>query len=99
MGNLFMIKFKDFFPEFVSGTHLFKTPIGAKVELIPLVVKRVNNWVDSSAIEVINIETVVIPYLRDSKDIEEKSEITQQGLYIEYSNCWSQGIRVWYREK
>lgn len=95
-----MIKYKDFAPRITE-----RGPFGgpAEYESFSEVVSEVNQWIASTTIQVINVETVVLP---------DRIEGTSDGVYgVTTSNAFypvmiSQGVtvncfqcvRVWYRE-
>lgn len=56
---------------------------------------RANEWAKTSGVEVINIETVVLPNIH--RRGEEGTEDPQLRTSVENSNEWYQFIRVWYR--
>ncbi len=95
-----MIQYKDFAPRITE-----RGPFGgpSEYESFSEVVSAVNQWIASTTIQVINVETVVLP---------DRIESTSDGVYgVTTSNAFypvmiSQGItvnyfqcvRVWYRE-
>lgn len=95
-----MIQYKDFAPRITE-----RGPFGgaSDYESFSDVVGAVNQWIGSAAIQVINVETVVLP-----DRIEGTSDgvyglttsnafypvMISQGLAINYFQC----VRVWYRE-
>ena len=95
-----MIQYKDFAPRITE-----RGPFGgaSDYESLSDVVSAVNQWIGSAAIQVINVETVVLP-----DRIEGTSDgvyglttsnafypvMISQGLVINYFQC----VRVWYRE-
>jgi len=95
-----MIQYKDFAPRITE-----RGPFGgaSDYESFSDLVSAVNQWIGSAAIQVINVETVVLP---------DRIEGTSDGVYgVTTSNAFypvmiSQGItvnyfqcvRVWYRE-
>ncbi|MFP5275396.1 hypothetical protein [Coleofasciculus sp.] len=95
-----MIKYKDFAPRITE-----RGPFGgpSDYESFSEVVSEVNQWIESTTIQVINVETVVLP---------DRIEGTSDGVYgVTTSNAFhpvmiSQGVtvncfqcvRVWYRE-
>jgi hypothetical protein len=95
-----MIKFQDFAPRITK-----RGPFGgsAGYESFSEVVSAANQWIEDRTIQVINVETVVLP---------DSSEGTSDGVYgVTLSNgvypvMLSQGltincfqcVRVWYRE-
>lgn len=95
-----MIKCKDFAPRITE-----RGPFGggSEYESFSEIVSAVNQWIESTTIQVINVETVVLPdSLEGTSDcvygVTLSSGIypvmTSQGLTI---NCF-QCVRVWYRE-
>lgn len=59
------------------------------------VLDRLNAWVDREDVEVVNIETVVLPNLYSEKEMGTQDvSIRTAG---EVSSTWNQFFRVWYR--
>ncbi len=95
-----MIKCKDFAPRITE-----RGPFGgpAEYELFSEVGAAVNQWIESTTIQVINVETVVLPdrikgigdgdYGVTTSDAFYPVMISQ-GLEIKCFQC----VRVWYRE-
>lgn len=95
-----MIQCKDFAPR-ITDRGPFGGP--AKYESFSEVVSAVNQWIASTTIQVINVETVVLP-----DRIEGTSDgvygvtvsngvypvMISQGVTVNYFQC----VRVWYRE-
>ncbi|WP_413168115.1 hypothetical protein ACL6C3_15480 [Capilliphycus salinus ALCB114379] len=95
-----LIKYKDFAPRITK-----RGPFGgaSEYESFSEVVSAVNQWIENTTIQVINVETVVLP-----DRIEGTSDgvygvttsnafypvMISQGLTINYFQC----VRVWYRE-
>lgn len=95
-----MIQCKDFSPRITE-----RGPLGGPTEYEPFseVVGAANQWIESKTIQVINVETVVLP---------DRIEGTSDGIYgVTASNGFypvmiSQGltincfqcVRIWYRE-
>ncbi|KAM3098883.1 hypothetical protein ACKFKF_16580 [Phormidesmis sp. 146-12] len=95
-----MIKYKDFAPRIIE-----RGPFGgpAEYESFSEVVSEVNQWIASTTIQVINVETVVLPDRIEGTSDDVYGLTTSnafhpvmisQGLAI---NCF-QCVRVWYRE-
>ncbi|MBD2100253.1 hypothetical protein [Leptolyngbya sp. FACHB-261] len=95
-----MIKYKDFAPQITE-----RGPFGGPAEYEPLsgVVSAANQWIASTTIQVINVETVVLPDRIEGTSDDVYGVTTSnafhpvmisQGLAI---NCF-QCVRVWYRE-
>jgi len=95
-----MIQCKDFAPR-ITERGLFGGP--AEYEFFSEVVSAANQWIESTTIQVINVETIILP---------DRVEGTSDGVYgVTVSNgsypvMISQGltincfqcVRVWYRE-
>jgi hypothetical protein len=95
-----MIKYKDFAPRITE-----RGPFGgpSEYESFSEVVSEVNQWIASTTIQVINVETVVLPDRIEGTSDDVYGLTTSnafhpvmisQGLTI---NCF-QCVRVWYRE-
>ncbi|WP_420317992.1 hypothetical protein [Ekhidna sp.] len=87
-----MIQHIDFTPKVTKKGGLFKS---AQIESFAEIMKEMNEWINSSTNEIMNIETVVLPNIHDSD--EEGSEDTMLGTGRESSSHWYQIIRVWYK--
>jgi hypothetical protein len=95
-----MIQFKDFAPR-ITDRGPFGGP--SEYESFSEVVSAVNQWIASTTIQVINVETVVLPDRIEGTSDDVYGVTTSnafhpvmitQGLAI---NCF-QCVRVWYRE-
>ena len=86
-----MIKCKDFVPEKKKG-GLFKA---GSVQHFDEVLQEVDAWLAAEKVEVINIETVVLPNIHESD--EEGSQDTELWTGGESSSKWYQLVRVWYK--
>jgi hypothetical protein len=96
-----MIKYKDFAPQITE-----RGPFGgpSEYESFSEVVSAVNQWIESTKIQVINVETVVLPDWSIESTNDDVYGVTtsngyypvmiSQGLPIKYFQC----VRVWYRE-
>lgn len=87
-----MIKFKDFVPELEDEGGLFRK---MAFEQFQATVERANQWIEENNIEVMNVETVVLPnihskYEEGSTDVQLKASSSAQ-------TDWHQFIRVWHR--
>lgn len=88
-----MIKFNDFVPELEDKGGLFRK---VSFEEFEHAVQRANEWITENKIDVLNVETVVLPNIHSrfeegSTDVQLKASGTAQ-------TDWHQFIRVWYRE-
>ena len=95
-----MIQFKDFAPR-ITDRGPFGGP--SEYESFSEVVSAVNQWIASTTIQVINVETVVLPDRIEGTSDDVYGVTTSnafypvmisQGLAINYFQC----VRVWYRE-
>jgi hypothetical protein len=81
------VAFKDFFPEvtrsgFLSNDH----------ESFQQVVNRANEWMAGSGVQVLNVETVVLPNVNTGNEAVQ-TNIRTSG---EMSSYWRQFLRVWH---
>ncbi|RAM52596.1 MAG: hypothetical protein C6Y22_05405 [Hapalosiphonaceae cyanobacterium JJU2] len=95
-----MIQYKDFAPR-ITKRGSFGGP--SEYEFFSEVVSEVNQWIASTTIQVINVETVVLPdSLKSTSDAVYGVTVSNgvypvmisQGVTV---NCF-QCVRVWYRE-
>nr|WP_239124681.1 hypothetical protein [Leptolyngbya sp. CCY15150] len=95
-----MIKYKDFAPRITE-----RGPFGgpSEYESFSEVVSAVNQWIESTTIQVINVETVVLPDRLEGTSDDVYGVTTSnafhpvmisQGLPIKCFQC----VRVWYKE-
>jgi len=95
-----MIKYKDFAPRITE-----RGPFGgpAQYESFSEVVSALNQWIESTAIQVINVETIILPdSLKSTSDDVYGMTVSNgvypvmisQGVTVNYFQC----VRVWYRE-
>jgi hypothetical protein len=87
-----MIMFRDFVPDFRDKGGLFRMPV---MEQLSVSLKEANTWIDKYAVDVVNIETVVLPNIH-SPD-EAGSADVQLRTSGDMSAYWHQFIRVWHR--
>lgn len=85
-----MIDYYDFVPKVLDSGGFLKA---ARLEELCDVMEDVNYWVDANAIDVINIETVVLPNMHR----ESGSEDTNLNTSGEMRSTWHQFVRVWYK--
>ena len=87
-----MFNFKDFVPKQISPGGFFSN---ASYESLEQAIKESNQWVDQNDIDVINIETVVLPNIHaNDEDGSTDTSLWQGG---ESSATWHQFIRIWYK--
>ena len=87
-----MINFRDFTPAMTDSGGLFKAPT---IEEFHQALARANEWVAENKINVINLETVVLPniYMPGEKGSSDTQLRTSGEMY----SYWHQFIRVWYQ--
>ncbi|TNE49286.1 MAG: hypothetical protein EP343_12270 [Deltaproteobacteria bacterium] len=88
-----MILFADFEPREVSSGGFFKV---AEHESLGKVLQDVNDWIEKENIDVVNIETVVLPNIHNTG--EEGTTDPSIRTSGEMSAYWYQFFRVWYRK-
>lgn len=81
------LSYKDFFPV-VLKSGFFST----EHEALPATVARASGWVAEAGVQVINVETVVLPNIRSVQDASQVGIRTSGEL----SSHWYQVVRVWY---
>lgn len=83
-----MVNFRDFVPP-QEQLGLLGQPSLTTVESA---VSAANHWIDAFGIEVLNVETLLLPNVReDAATIE--AELTSEGR-----TYWYQVVRVWFTE-
>jgi hypothetical protein len=95
-----MIKYKDFAPR-ITERGSFGGP--TEYESFSEVVSAVNQWIESTTIQVINVETVILPDRIEGTSDDVYGVTTSNAFYpvmisqslpIKYFQC----VRIWYRE-
>ncbi len=84
-----MIQFKDFAPQ-ITKRGFFSREFESFQEALA----AANAWIRESQVDVVNIETVVLPEMW-GEDGTTDTNLTTSG---DMMNSWYQFIRVWYRE-
>lgn len=88
-----MIKFRDFEPRQTSAGGFFTA---ATYESMQDVMVDVNKLISRDGVQLVNIETVVLPNIhRSGEEGTEDASIRTSG---EMMSTWHQFIRVWYQE-
>ncbi len=67
----------------------------AKFETLDRTLKRANDWITKKQLDVLNIETVVLPAMHESSEEGSKDASLETSRHGEF---WHQFIRVWYSE-
>lgn len=84
-----MIYFEDFAPQIIKSGFFSRT-----FESFDAAVAAANEWIAHNGIDVVNIETVVLPEMW-GEDGTTDTDLTTSG---DMMNTWHQFIRVWYRK-
>ena len=88
-----MIAFKDFLPDQINPKDR-RMSVG--YQSLVSAVERANEWISAqSDVSVVNIETVVLPNIYQSR--EQGSTDTAIRMRGERSDLWHQFVRVWYK--
>jgi hypothetical protein len=90
------ITFRDFAPSYVN--KVLGIAIGGRQTLETLL-QAVNGWIERGAINVINVETVILP--EGAADAPARSELDETRYSLgafEIGPTRLQVIRVWYRQ-
>jgi len=87
-----MIKCKDFVPEIIKRGGFFSS---AKAQEFQTCLDHANQWISDENVEVVNIETVVLPNIHD--ELEEGSMDTNLDTHGDTTSNWNQFVRVWYK--
>ena len=87
-----MILFKDFDPQMLAEPRLFKA---GEYESFDDALQAANDWITECDIQVINVETVVLPNIWSR--FEEGPTDVALGTSGEMPSHWHQFIRCWYR--
>lgn len=85
------VAFKDFTPN-VEKWGLFRNTFESFQDCL----QRANQWIAAENPDIINIETVVLPNLKNSEDpVAYNSE--DPVTYMAEAGRWHQFVRVWYK--
>jgi len=87
-----MLKCKDFVPEKKKG-GIFKS---GSMQHFDDVLKEMDEWVAAHNLDVLNVETLLLPNIHDEE--EEGSQDTELWTGGGTSTQWYQVVRVWYKE-
>ena len=87
-----LVKFQDFEPKVLKSGGLLSSPVYESMQDVML---TVNELLADRGVELINIETVVLPNIHSQEEEgTQDTSLTTLGVGTE----WNQFIRVWYRE-
>lgn len=81
------IAFKDFFPTVVRSGFASN-----EYETFPSVANRASEWIAASGVQVLNVETLVLPNVSNEAEAQQ-TNIRTSG---EMSSYWRQILRIWY---
>jgi len=87
-----MLEFKDFVPELLETGKFFSH---AEYETFGSAVRRAGDWMSQPMINVVNVETVVLPNIHDR--YENGSADISLRTKGDASSTWHQIVRVWYQ--
>ena len=81
------VAFKDFFPQVTRSGFL-----SSEYESFQQVLDRANEWIAQSGVQVLIVETVVLP------NVSNEAEALQTNIRTsgEMSSYWRQFVRVWH---
>ena len=87
-----MIEYRDFAPKQLAAAGFIKS---ASFDTLDAAVAAANEWIAAANIDVINVETVVLPNLwtPHSQGTVDPNRVLQSG----FAESWNQFVRVWYR--
>jgi len=85
-----MLRYRDFKPA-VEKTSAFLGLI-QESDTLNEVVDVANAWIDEQQVTVVNVETVVLPWMGANTRDAGSTFVTGEGIQ------WLQTVRVWYRQ-
>jgi len=85
-----MVQFRDFAPRLLESGFFSDS-----YETLRQALGDANVWIDENHIDVVNVETVVLPNIWDSG--EEGTKDVDLSASGKTATTWHQFIRVWYR--
>ena len=86
------ISYRDFVPEMLNAGGFLRA---AEYEPLERALRRANEWIERAGVEVLNVETVVLPNL--DSPYEDGSEDPELHTSGDMASSWHQFIRIWYR--
>lgn len=89
-----MIAYRDFVPRMLGPTGLLGEP---SFQTLQDALDGCNAWIAEQAVEILHIETVVLPNVHHP--FEEGSEDVNIRQDDDWVTPWNQFIRVWFRGK
>jgi hypothetical protein len=89
-----LLAFRDFAPQMTDPPGLFKP---ARFTSLQHALNEANSWINLNGIDVVNVETVVLPNTWSPHEQGTSDpELHQSG---DMPTAWNQFIRVWYHSK
>ncbi len=88
-----MLKYKNFVPRQIKDYGFFSDGDFANFDDA---VAAADQWIRSNEVEIVQIETVVLPNMYNSG--EKGPNDTYLRVPDQYTNHWHQFLRVWYRK-
>ena len=89
-----MIQFNDFVPRMRSAPGFLKP---AEYDSFDEAAAAASRWIEKTAVDVVNIETVVLPNIHRAR--EEGSADSSLHSSGEMATSWHQFVRVWYERR
>lgn len=89
-----LIAYRDFAPRMLEAPVLLKRATFAPLQSA---VDEANAWINAHGIDVVNVETVVLPNMHSRW--EEGTEDPDLTARADFPTAWNQFVRVWYRSK
>lgn len=89
-----MIRYRDFAPNRIKGGLLHSD----RYERFDQAVAAANAWLDSAQVNVVTIETVVLPNVWSDDEEGTSDSQLETAEAMTSVNEWYQFVRVWYRE-
>jgi len=87
-----MIAYQDFLPQVTQAGGVFKN---AQHESFDQMIARINQWITAHCIQVLNIETIVLPNIQLAGHNSTHSTYRTSGHNLA-TNQWYPVVRVWY---
>jgi hypothetical protein len=88
-----MIAYRDFAPQLLSPAALLQP---ATYEPLAQAVAAANDWISAKGVEVVNVETVVLPNVWGPHS--QGTEDPNIGTRTDFPIMWNQFVRVWYKK-
>jgi hypothetical protein len=86
-----MLQYRDFVPQLTKRPGIFSP---GEIQSLASALAAANAWIEQESIQVVNVETVVLPNLWEEESESSDPEMVTSGMQ---GTHWYQFIRVWYR--